>query len=99
MHAHCVNTHTQHLQGSIQLVARITAIENGIETIVDDAFVFGATIPPNGVFRRIARLSRKQIAVVGVNVQVRCTNGAETFRLLHSHSSHHQHHCACRDNH
>jgi hypothetical protein len=67
----------------VQLFVRITAIVNGEEIHLDDAWVFGSRIPADGVFRRISRLSFKQVAIVGVNAKIQCTNGAETEDCSH----------------
>lgn len=56
----------------------ITAIVNSEEVYLDEVWVFGFVIPADGIFRRITFLSFKQVAIVGVNVRVQCTNGAET---------------------
>ena len=62
----------------MQVTARITGIVNGEEVTLDDVFVFSATLGAGNGFRRIASLSLNQIAIVGVNVRVDCTNGVNT---------------------
>lgn len=57
---------------------KITAIMNSEATHLDDVWVYNHPIPADGTFRRITYQSFKQIAIVGVNVRVQCTNDATT---------------------
>ena len=57
---------------------RISGTRNGSEVQVDDVLVTGFNIAASSGFRRLSVLSTNQIALVGVNVRVECTNGATT---------------------
>lgn len=51
---------------------------NNEEILVDEAWAFSFIIPADVILRRKMQISFKMVAIVGVNVRVECTNGAET---------------------
>ena len=57
---------------------RITSSVGGVETELDTGWVFGQNITAGSGFKRISILTLNKIAIIGINMRVECTNGANT---------------------